>query len=782
MSATLSPIALDEVSSVVRSNVGPNAPRKLKLMVARGLVPMSPRDLVTAQFLLTAQADEFVADVAASSLAELNVRIANAVLADTLVHPDVLAYLAQSFASKDDYVEKLLLNPSTPIDAHIEVAKVCSERICEIIASNQRNLLDQPAIGGELVNNPNIRKSTADQAADFMVRSGVVLENIPAFDEALLRLAEPPKTQTTDPSLDGPLQYPLMIPSGALSTDVARSFMPTPWVERTADGGPIVGIHFGTTNACVAVMDGQSVVVIPNADGARSTPSVVAFSDNGRRLVGEKAKRQALMNPENTIVGVKKRLGHAVKRKDRKRVTDSNLIPAPDGRTYSPREISAMILTYIRETAQDYLGESVTDAVVSVPASFDVSQRQAVIDAARIAGLSVRALINEPVAAVFAHHDDIPDPGTVAVFHLGGASLEVSIVERQGNTIDMRGAARANIGGDDFDRRIADYLIDVFSRAYPDYSLANDPMALQRINGAAEKAKIELSWSETTHVNLPFIAADERGPRHLSCTLTRLQLESLVDDLIQEALVPCRRVLIESGLHRRDIDRVLLIGGQTATPRVRDVVEAFFDRAALSSTEPEETVAVGAAYFGATVAAERQMFGRMELDVRADALRAILETTLGTRDARRASRERSKEPGATVDVLSRGTPITHRADRKLCDLLGIGEPSIVQFVAALASCRTVVIRASQFLATLGDGSDEWRTVGANDKLRSDLLTNLGRLEAIQENLGSTYPVLTPRAQVSVRNLRRQVELWEPPAVSSALTSAAANVVATLEAT
>src|SRR5690554_6801559 len=368
----------------------------------------------------------------------------------------------------------------------------------------------------------------------------------------------------------------------------------------------VIGIDLGTTNSCVAVMDGSNPKVIENAEGARTTPSMVAFSKDGERLVGQPAKRQAVTNPENTLFAVKRLIG---RRYDDKVVAkDKNLVPfkivAADngdawveasGEKYSPSQVSAMILQKMKETAESYLGETVTQAVITVPAYFNDSQRQATKDAGKIAGLEVLRIINEPTAAALAYGLDKKNTGTIAVYDLGGGTFDVSILEIGDGVFEVKSTnGDTFLGGEDFDMRLVDYLADEFKKEQG-IDLRNDKLALQRLKEAAEKAKIELSSATQTEINLPFITADASGPKHLTLKLSRSKLESLVDDLIQRTIEPCKAALKDAGVKAGEIDEVVLVGGMTRMPKVQEVVKQFFGKEPHKGVNPDEVVAIGAA-------------------------------------------------------------------------------------------------------------------------------------------------------------------------------------------
>ena len=370
--------------------------------------------------------------------------------------------------------------------------------------------------------------------------------------------------------------------------------------------GKVIGIDLGTTNSCVAVMEGGDPVVIANAEGSRTTPSIVAFTDKGERLVGQIAKRQAITNPDNTIFAVKRLIGRkfdsAEVQKDIKvppykiaKASNGDAHVSVRGKDYSPAEISSMILQKMRQTAEDYLGEKISEAVITVPAYFNDSQRQATKDAGRIAGLEVLRIINEPTAASLAYGLDKKADKKIAVFDLGGGTFDISILEIGEGVFEVKATnGDTHLGGEDFDLRVVDFLADEFKKDQG-IDLRNDKMALQRLKEAAEKAKMELSSSTETDINLPFITADASGPKHLNIKLSRAKLESLVDDLIQKTLDPCRIALNDAGLKPSDVDEVILVGGMTRMPKVQQKVKEIFNREPSKGVNPDEVVAVGAA-------------------------------------------------------------------------------------------------------------------------------------------------------------------------------------------
>lgn len=366
----------------------------------------------------------------------------------------------------------------------------------------------------------------------------------------------------------------------------------------------IIGIDLGTTNSCVAVMDGREATVITNSEGSRTTPSVVASNSQGERLVGQVAKRQAVTNPRNTIFSAKRLMGRKASEVASYadtfafEITEGSDGAAHikfDGKSLPPEEVSAMVLAKMKKTAEDFIGSPVTEAVITVPAYFNDSQRQATKDAGRIAGLKVKRIINEPTAAALAYGLDKKSNQKIAVFDLGGGTFDISILELGDGVFEVRSTnGDTLLGGDDFDRRVMDWLVEQF-QASDGIDLARDVMALQRLREAAEKAKIELSSAVTTQINLPFITADADGPRHLNIELTRARLEQLVDDLLARTLDPCKAALSDAGLKASDIQEVILVGGMTRMPRVFDLVKEFFGRDPHKGVNPDEVVAIGAA-------------------------------------------------------------------------------------------------------------------------------------------------------------------------------------------
>jgi molecular chaperone DnaK len=381
----------------------------------------------------------------------------------------------------------------------------------------------------------------------------------------------------------------------------------------------VIGIDLGTTNSVVSVMEGGDPVVIPNSEGGRTTPSVVGFTKDGERLVGQVAKRQAVTNPQNTIFSIKRFMGRKmpevqeeIKRVPYKVVSGQNdlVMVEVQGKRYSPPEISAMILQKMKQTAEDYLGHSVSKAVVTVPAYFNDSQRQATKDAGKIAGLDVLRIINEPTAAALAYGLDKKKDEKVAVFDLGGGTYDISVLE----LYDVEGSRQfevkstngdTHLGGDDFDQRVIDWIVGEFKRDQG-IDLSKDPMALQRLKEAAEKAKMELSGTMSTDINLPFITADQSGPKHLNYTLSRAKFEQLVDDLIQRTIPPMQQALKDAGMKPEEVDEVILVGGSTRIPKVQEIVKSFFKKEPHKGVNPDEVVAIGAAIQGAVLTGEQK--------------------------------------------------------------------------------------------------------------------------------------------------------------------------------
>ena len=443
--------------------------------------------------------------------------------------------------------------------------------------------------------------------------------------------------------------------------------------------GKIIGIDLGTTNSCVAVLEGKDPVVIPNSEGRNTTPSIVAFVDGGERKIGDPAKRQAITNPKRTVFSIKRFMGETydnvtkeISRVPYKVVRGDNNTPRVDidGREYTPQEISAMILQKMKKTAEDYLGQTVTEAVITVPAYFNDSQRQATKEAGEIAGLTVRRIVNEPTAAALAYGLDKADGDKkIAVFDLGGGTFDISILELGDGVFEVKSTnGDTHLGGDDFDHKIIDWLADEFQKD-EGVDLRQDPMALQ----PAEKAKIELSSTTSTEINLPYIMPVNGIPKHLVKTLTRAKFEQLCDDLIQATIVPCQNALRDAGMSTSDIDEVILVGGSTRIPAVQQIVEKFFGKAPSKGVNPDEVVAVGAAIQGGVLSGDVKdvvLLDVVPLSVGIETMGGVMtklidaNTTIPTRKSEIFSTAADNQPSVEINVLQGERPMA-RDDKSL---------------------------------------------------------------------------------------------------------------------
>ncbi|HVG08289.1 MAG TPA: molecular chaperone DnaK [Thermoanaerobaculia bacterium] len=527
----------------------------------------------------------------------------------------------------------------------------------------------------------------------------------------------------------------------------------------------IIGIDLGTTNSVVAVMEGGEAKVIPNAEGNRTTPSVVAFAKSGERLVGQVAKRQSVTNPQNTVFSIKRFVGrkHDEVNEEMKmvpygveRAENGDVRINVESKKYSPPEISAMILGKLKQAAEDYLGEKVDRAVITVPAYFNDAQRQATKDAGRIAGLTVDRLVNEPTAAALAYGLDKKKDQTIAVYDFGGGTFDISILEVGEGIVEVKATnGDTHLGGDNIDQRIIDWLLEEFKKDQG-INLGNDPMALQRLKEAAEKAKIELSSAQETEINLPFITADASGPKHLNIRLSRPKLEQLVDDLIQRSIEPCRRAIKDSGVKAEDIDEVVLVGGQTRMPAIQKVVKDFFGKEPHKGVNPDEVVAIGAAVQGGVLGGEVKdvlLLDVTPLSLGIETLGGVFtklierNTTIPTRKAETFSTAADNQTSVEVHVLQ-GEREMARDNRTLGKFHLVGIPSaprgMPQIEVAFDIDANGIVHVSA--KDLGTGKEQRITISASSGLNDSEIDRM-----VQEAESHRTEDQERRRQVEARN-------------------------------